>query len=180
MIAIPIITGQIVVERFGIWAGIAAGIAAFVASVLVVATFYTTTGRWVEREQRELSEKYPSIYRVTAVPTDVDRIVKAAGADIEIGDYGWEAEPIHTDGRIYLHGLTEEWCVVWHAGFTPDQIERIGPKPRSQYYLPYSWVCAGPDAPPCPFPVRMRTSRRNTLGYPVKIIGDFVQGKRVG
>ena len=172
---VPIVTKLLVAKAFGLWPGIAAGVAAFVASVLAVAAFYRAVGRWAEEEQRRMLKEYPSIYRVTALPTG--RVVTAEGAIVEIGDYGWEAEPVENDGRIYLHGLTEDWFVVWYAGFMPDHVVKIGPKPRSQYYLPLSWACAGSNPPPCPFPVR--TPQTNHLGHPCRIIGKFVQGRRL-
>ena len=64
----------------------------------------------------------------------VNRIVaKPDGAEIRVGDYRWEAGPIHKDGLIYLQGLTVEWTVVGHAGFRRDQIEWKTEKPSSQY-----------------------------------------------
>jgi hypothetical protein len=48
-------------------------------------------------------------------------------------------------GLIYLQGLTPDWRTVWHAGFQPNQIERIGLKPSSQYdhWVPY-WIKTPP------------------------------------
>jgi len=90
--------------------------------------------------------------------------VKPEGAEIQIGDYGWDARPNRRNGLIHLQGLTERWQVVWHAGFRPDQIQRIAAKPASQYdyWIPY-WA-KRPPPPPCPFPVRMRNTP--TMGLP--------------
>jgi hypothetical protein len=109
----------------------------------------------------ELREKYRSIYRVVAVPPEPKIIIIPEGAEIRLGDYGWEAGPIRNDGLIYLQGLTLEWTVVWHVGFTPDQIKMVATKPNSQYdsWRPY-WV----DLPPCPFPVIERETL--TIGRP--------------
>ena len=102
----------------------------------------------------------------------------AEGAEIKEGDYGWEAEPIRDDGLTYLHGLTEQWRLVWYAGFQAEHLERIGPKPRTQYHLPYSWrVEGGLNSTPCPFPIQSRET--NDLGNPEKIIWPWVQGKRM-
>jgi len=98
VIAVPLITGEIVARSFGRSAGFAAGILSAVASVIAVVAFYRWRGRAGEQEQRELSEKYPLVYRVIALPADTSSIVKAEGAEIEVGDYGWDAEPIHFDG----------------------------------------------------------------------------------
>jgi len=95
------------------------------------------------------------------MPTDESTIKKPKDSEIKVGDYGWQAEPIRNDGLIYLQGLTAEWQVVWYAGFHPEQIESVGPKPRSQYDWDYSWARR---APPCPFPVQER--KTNTMGLP--------------
>ncbi len=177
VIAVPLITFQAVAPSFGKWAGIVAALISAVASVKAVVAFYRWAGRCREQEERDLIQKYSLVYRLLALPTYPSSIVKAEGTDIAVGDYGWDAEPIHDDGLTYLHGLTEDWQVAWYAGFRVDQIERIGPKPRLQYYLPYSWVCAGSKAPLCPFAVV--THPTTTLGYPIRIIDRWVQGKYV-
>lgn len=60
-------------------------------------------------------------------------IIKPQGAEIRIGDYGWEAGPDPGDGLIYLQGLAPDWTVVWHTGFSRDEVERVAEKPTSQY-----------------------------------------------
>jgi hypothetical protein len=98
-----------------------------------------------------------------AIPLDAKNIIKPADAEIRVGDFGWEAAPIRNDGLIYLQGLTSGWRVVWHAGFRPEQVERVGPKPSSQYdyWAPY-W--AKPSPPICPFPVQERET--SDMGLP--------------
>jgi hypothetical protein len=165
VIDVPFLTGFFVAKDFGIWTGTGAGILS--ATVCVTAVVLSYRKRWqrARQRQKELSEKYRMIYRVVAVPTDANSILKAEGAEIKIGDYGWEAEPMHKDNLIYLQGLTNEWKVVWCAGFRPDQIENAGLKPRSQYFLPYSYM--GPKKSrvhPCPYPVQ--TQQAVTLGFP--------------
>lgn len=125
---------------------------------------------------RELNERFPGVFRVLEVPRGLPCVI-ADGGEIRVGDYGWEAEPIYDDGLIYLHGLTEEWAVAWHAGFLPEQVELIGEKPRSQYFLPYSWRCAGAKSPLCPFPVQH--APKESLGFPQRIDFPFVQGVKV-
>lgn len=178
VMAVPLITFEVVATRFDKSAGIAAGLLSIVASALVVIAYYRWLGRLHQKELRELDEKYPDVFRVAALPPDTSGILKAEGAEIQVGDYGWEAEPIHDDGLTYLHGLAENWRLVWYAGFRSDQIERIGPKPRTQYYLPYSWrVEEGSKAPTCPFPVQ--SSETTDLGHPGRIIWPWVQGRRL-
>ncbi|RMD67020.1 hypothetical protein D6833_00770 [Candidatus Parcubacteria bacterium] len=162
---------------FGNWgAGLAAGAIAAAAACVIVKECYRWSNRIAEREMRELSERFPRIFRVLVVPRGLP-CVMARAAEIRVGDYGWEAEPIYDDGLIYLHGLTEEWKVAWYAGFRPEHIEVVGEKPRSQYFLPYSWICNGAEAPRCPFPVQH--SAEETLGFPQRIIFPFVQGVKV-
>ena len=163
--------------RFGKLEGFAAALVSAAASVAAVFAFYRCLFRRYEQELRELTQRYPLVYRVKELPTDASSIVKAEGTEIAVGDFGWDAEPIQNDGMTYLHGLTEGWQVAWYAGFCQDQIEGVGPKPRLQYYLPYSWICVGANAPLCPFPVV--STPTTTLGFPIRIIGRWVQGKYV-
>ena len=145
--------GKSVASKYGTWSGIGAGIFAASVCVVIVVIFYRWSWRRDSRRLQELRVKYRAIYRVTAVPSDPRIIIKPEGAEIKIGDYGWEAGPIHEDGLIYLQGLTLKWTVVWHAGFRPDQIERSATKPSSQYdYWVPDWA-KPPAPPPCPFPV---------------------------
>jgi membrane protein implicated in regulation of membrane protease activity len=156
--------GKFVATKFGTWPGIGAGILAAVVSVIIVVLFYRWTWSRDRRRLEELREKYRTIYRVIAIPSDQKSIIKPEGAEIKIGDYGWEAGPIRKDGLIYLQGLTIQWTVVWHAGFRADQIEKVAIKPSSQYdyWVPY-WVKPRPT-PPCPFPVLERDTL--TMGLP--------------
>jgi membrane protein implicated in regulation of membrane protease activity len=162
VIYIPILVGNIVAKKFGVWAGIGAGVLTAVICVTAVILFYRATGRQHEQRRRELREKYRGIYRVISVPADAKNIKGAQFAEIKIGDYGWEAElPKGKDDLIYLQGLTDKWQVVWYAGFRLDQIERVGEKPRSQYDWDYSWYGG---APPCPYPVQKR--KTTNMGLP--------------
>lgn len=156
VIYIPILTGSVVAKKFGTGAGIGAGILSAAACITVVILFYRGRGRQHEKRRRELREKYRTVYRVIALPSDESNIQKPQGAEIKIGDYGWEAEPPKgKEGLIFLQGLTAKWQVVWYAGFRSDQIESTGSKPRSQYDWDYSWLR---NAPPCPFPVQERAT----------------------
>jgi hypothetical protein len=142
-----------VAKRYGrVWGIVAAGIVVAAGAALVVLWY-----RWMWRRNkarlRELKEGYQSIYRLLALPCDKSGVVKLAGAEIRVGDFGWEAAPIREDGLIHLQGLTPGWHVVWHASFRPEEIQLVGPKPSSQYeyWVPY-WAKA-PPPPPCPYPI---------------------------
>jgi hypothetical protein len=65
---------------------------------------------------------------------------------------------------IYLHGLTAEWTVVWHAGLHPDEVEWVATKPYSQYDSWHPDRTEPPPLPPCPFPVVERET--STIGRP--------------
>lgn len=177
IVTVPVLAFQAVAPRFGSRAGMAVALASAAASVAVVVAIYWMASRLHEQTVRELSQKYPLVYRVIALPTDDSCVVKADGTEIAIGDFGWEAEPVHEDGLIYLHGLTVDWQVAWYAGFRREQLEPVGPKPRLQYYLPYSWVAAGATPPSCPFSVV--TPPTVTLGHPQQNISGWVQGRFV-
>jgi len=173
---LPLVLGFVVGHHHGVLLGILTGTVAGAVGGLFVRWFYLWSARLFQQEIRELEAKYPSVYRILAVPKGLP-CVKAAGAEVLPGDYGWEAEPIlKDDGRIYLQGLTQEWCVAWYAGFEASQIELICQKPRSQYYLPYSWTCAGAKPPPCPFSVGQ--SPENNLGFPQRTSFPYIQGIR--
>jgi membrane protein implicated in regulation of membrane protease activity len=150
--------------KYGLWPAVGATALWILASALLIVLFLVWTARRDTQRLTDLRNKYRDVYRVKAMPTDPKSIVKAEGAEIQIGDYGWEACPNQRDNLIHLQGLTEDWHVVWHAGFRPDQIERVGQKPQSQYdyWVPY-WAKL-PAPPPCPLPVKERNSP--TLGLP--------------
>ena len=153
-----------VARKHGPGPGVVAGILAAGVSIALVISFYYWMARMDKRQLQKLRDKYRTVYRVLALPTDPGSIVKPAGAEIKVGDYGWEDGPIRKDGLIHLQGLTLKWRVVWHAGFRPDQIEAVAPKPSSQYdyWVPY-WAKV-PPPPPCPFPVQERETP--TMGLP--------------
>jgi prepilin-type N-terminal cleavage/methylation domain-containing protein len=153
-----------VAKKYGVVPGIGAAFLTVLASAGVVVLFYRWSWCCEKRTLRKLREKYQTIYRVTDLPSDQRSIIKPDGAEIKIGDHGWEAGPIRKNGLIYLQGLTLDWRMVWYAGFRPDQIERVATKPSSQYdhWAPY-WA-KRPPLPPCPFPVLERETL--TIGIP--------------
>lgn len=162
--ALANITYVAVAGKHGKWPGVAAAALAVVVGSILVVLFYRWRWRCDEQRLAEVREKYPNVYVVKALPADPTNIVKPQRAEIRIGDYGWEARPIRKDGLIYLEGLTRRWQVVWHAGFRPEQIEKVAAKPTSQYdfWVP-EWVKL-PPLPPCPYPVLERTTP--TMGLP--------------
>lgn len=134
----------------------------FIAACVVVVLAYYLLNISEERRRRNLREKYRYIYRVIAAPPEKSKIKRHSTAVILIGDYGWEAPSLANDGLIYLQGLTSKWGVVWHAGFHPDQIEKVGLKPQSQY----DWNCTWSyNTPPCPYPIVERQTQ--DLGWPI-------------
>lgn len=163
--------------HFGFWLGIL--IAAFVCLVCLIAVdvLYRVRRLHYRFVANELTRNYPSVYRVRSLPSDNRKIIRAQNAEIAIGDYGWTAEPIYPDGLIYLHGLNLRWQVAWYAGFEISQLELIGPKPHSQYFLPHSWQLAWTEIPACPFPVL--NAPETSLGHPRIIIGGYVQGVKI-
>jgi hypothetical protein len=154
--------------------GMAAGSLALLFLVCVIG------GTQMFFRKRRLS-KYRQIFRVVSVPSDHQFAIKTAGASIEIGDYGWEAEPIDLDGLIYLHGLNPRWQVVWYAGFRPDQLEVVAPKPRSQYYIFPDWVNTE-KVPQCPYPVKKFEYGMYPdfhMGFAVQTGREWVQGRTI-
>jgi hypothetical protein len=131
---------------------------ALILGLLLV--FYWWRGRIEDSRRRRLRQTYQTIYRVLRPPS-AGQSVLAEGAKITVGDLGWEAEPLSEDGLIYLQGLTAKWRVVWHAGFKPEELERVAFKPTSQYDWNYRWLR---NPPQCPFPVEHKES--SDLGLP--------------
>ena len=151
-------------RRFGrVW-GITAGVLSGLAAFGLVVEFYRWRWRRDRRRLAELREKFRTIYRLVALPADSKKVIKPVGAETRVGFYGWEATPLCNDGLIFLQGLTPGWQVVWHAGFRLDHLEKIGPKPSSQYdyWVPY-WVERAAPAP-CPYPIEQIATP--TMGLP--------------
>jgi len=167
---------SLIVGRFGALPAIAGVISTLIVCTLISITFVIWLGGINARERQRLDDQFRLVYRVIEVSESLPS-VKREGVEIKSGDFGWEAEPIFQDGLTYLHGLSKEWKVVWYAGFHRDQIELVAVKPRSQYFLPPSWTCAGVTPPVCPYAVAHDTNI--TLGFPEKIDLPFVQGLRI-
>src|SRR5258708_3211215 len=104
VVAVTGIVEESMAHRFGRWPGIGAGVVTLIPCVIVVALVYRWSWRQDRRRLQELRKEYRGIYRVIALPDHQKIIAKPDGAEIRIGDYGWEAGPIHKDGLIYLQG----------------------------------------------------------------------------
>jgi hypothetical protein len=147
-----------------LWGVLAAEFLAALLCIIAVVLFYRWLWRLDERGLRNVRERYRHIYRVIAMPTDPTVIVIAEGAEIRVGDFGWEAGPPRDDGLIYLQGLTQDWTVVWHVGLRSSEVEEVGTKPYSQYDAWHPYWAGPPPLPPCPFPVIERDTM--TMGRP--------------
>ena len=145
-------TRSYVARFFGVWAGIVAGVFATIGFLALTNFLGKNSHR---RHCRKMAKKYTRIFRVVALPTDEKVIIKPKGSEIKLGDNGWECGPIRKNGLIYLEGLNEKWQMIWWAGFRPEQIEYVGPKPLSQYDRLLADRKEIFEAP-CPFPVQPR------------------------
>jgi len=166
IVSVPLLIGQVIAIHFGVWTGIGTGVLSGIACITIIGLFHRRRWRKNARQRREYKEKYTRIYRVLTTPTDEAAIRKAHGAEIKIGDFGWEAAPLRDDGLIYLHGLNLQWRVVWYAGFCPEQIEHVTVKPQSQYDWNYTWIH---NPPPCPFPVQEHFHPTVNMGFPLPV-----------
>ncbi len=135
--------------------------------------------RWADqisaRRRVEIRENYRGIYRVKGAPSSQWCWLKE---NIQVGDFAWERPPWRRDGLIYLHGLQEQWGVVWMAGFRPDDVEYVTTKPVSEYdwrefdydgpkpIAPYNWGMAKAKSL-CPFAVNTENRRVFKWRFPV-------------
>jgi hypothetical protein len=164
-------------NRFGFWGRVLTGILALAGFLFVLLRYLFRLADFALARERDVArKKYRGIFRVIALPTeDPENIWQLQ--EIEVGDFGWESKPIWENGLIYLQGLTEDWGLVWRAGFRPEQIEFVGEKPVSQYDWPdfeyegpkpstcYHWQYSKPKRP-CPFPVPKKT-KHDRLMFPI-------------
>ncbi len=152
---------------FGLLAGTAVGLLGLVGLWTLSRFVWIVSDRNDRRMRDEFRQQYRRIFRVTVLPSNVRSLLIPKGAQIKVGDFGWEAEPVRLDGLIYLQGLTDKWLVVWHGGFRLDQIEYVGLKTVSQYdWRDFEFVgqkpmssdhfCLCTPKEPCPYPVLPR------------------------
>lgn len=158
---------------FGPWWGLTAAVSSGTISVATVVFYYRWESRRNELGLQNARDKFREIYRVISVPRNPKIIVIPENAEIRVGDFGWEAGPSRNDGLIYLHGLTPDWTVVWHAGLHPDEVEKICTKPHSQYDSWHPYWADPPSLSLCPFPVVERETM--TIGRPHPSHSYFVQ-----
>src|SRR5579862_6610214 len=91
IVALATTAYQIVRPKHGPWPAAAAAALAVMAGLSLVILFYRWSGSRNRRQRAELREKFRTIYRVKALPTASRSIVKPEWAEIQIGDYGWDA-----------------------------------------------------------------------------------------
>jgi hypothetical protein len=149
VISVPLLVGDQLTQSFGLGVGITAGLVTGAICCLISFAWYYMLYRIGCNRRDKFRVIYKNVYRVAALP-HASKIIVAKGEEIQIGDYGWEAAPLKKDGLIYLQGLTENWRVVWHAGFQENQIELVRSKPCSQYDW---WEIVHDEKRLCPFPV---------------------------
>lgn len=179
LIGFPIVTifiADTFGKSFGVIVRMVVGLVILAGYVFVVLPKMHKLGQWFHQKHIEdARENYTGIYRVLARPTD-DQGAIWCGESITLGDYGWQHKYMFPKkGLIYLQGLTSEWGCAWRAGFRPDQIEYVGPKPACQYDW-YDFEYAGkkpvasfmwPEVKPkdqCPYPIQAQIKGR--LSYP--------------
>lgn len=101
--------------KYGPWLAAAAAALAVVAGISLLVLFYRWSWSRNKRQLAELREKFHTIYRLKELPSEARSVVKPEWAEIQIGDFGWDARPNRRDGLTHLQGLTRQWQVVWHA-----------------------------------------------------------------
>ena len=168
--------GDFCAEHFGILGSlIALALAMGFLFFVLMRNLYRCLDWFDVLTRAERREKYRGIYRVVSLPSVRNKPASWNADNITVGDFGWEAEPLTKDGLIWLHGLSVHWRMAWRAGFRPEEVEYIGPKPVSHY----DWKDFEYDGPkarsiyssaipkqPCPYPVQ-KTISKWKLQFPV-------------
>jgi len=151
------------------------GLAVFAGLFFVLWFLYSVLAKADAQQRAYRRETYRGIYRVKGQPASPWTWLKE---NIKPGDYAWEIEPWRKDKLIYVQGLEEQWGVVWKAGFRPEDLEYVGPKPVSQYDWrdfnydglkpagSYSWGRAKAKVA-CPFPVKLTGGKIHRWQYPI-------------
>ena len=148
--------GTFAANFFGVPVGIVVGILTTMLFFYCLKILSVVSHR---RHCRTMEKKYTRIFRVLVLPANEVIAIKTKNSEIKLGDYGWECSPIASqkNGLVYLQSFNEKWQLIWWAGFQPEQIEFVSPKPFSQYdrFLPDKQEIL---KAPCPFPVQPRTN----------------------
>src|SRR5579862_5451506 len=98
---ISVLAGQIVASKHGTWAGIGLGISSGAAVVGVfILLRWANQHYYVQPRRRQLRDRYRYIYKVIALPGNLIDVRKPIGAELVVGDYGWEAPPLKKDGLL--------------------------------------------------------------------------------
>ncbi|WP_373649754.1 prepilin-type N-terminal cleavage/methylation domain-containing protein [Schlesneria sp. DSM 10557] len=154
ILLIAYVTTETSIRNLGWCIGVATGSVVMATLLWCTRCLFWFWGQQKEKEIREFNAGISGIYQVVQLPDDSQISELSAGATISIGDYGWKSESRDEEELVYLHGLTDSWGVAWCCGFKPEQIRYVCSKPRSQYYLPISWIKDQSNAPLCPFPIK--------------------------
>jgi hypothetical protein len=164
-----------VAAAHGRTAQIGVGFAIFAGFFIFLKYWYRWIDHFQMRRRAYIRDVYRGIYRVKVLPVSKWTWLKE---NIKTGDYGWEMEAAQKDDLIYLHGLNDQWRVVWIGGFRREDLEYVGLKPVSEY----DWREFDYDGPrptsiysrveskaktPCPFPVNMDGRAIVRFQYPV-------------
>ena len=162
-------------SRFGAGARITVGVIIFAGFFAYLRWLYRWADRMGAQRRAEIRETYRGIYRVKGAPSSQWSWLKE---NIQVGDYAWERPPWHRDDLISLHGLEEQWGVVWMAGFCHEDVEFVTAKPVSEYdwrdfdydgpkpRAPYHWGLAKAKTL-CPFSVRTENRKVFKWRFPV-------------
>ena len=162
-LGVPLEIGTSTARAHGVCAGLAAGLITAIACAAMIYSLWQALNRVDARRRKRYRERYKKIFRVIAMPSTACAVCKPEGAEIRVGDNGWEAPPMHDDdGLVYLQGLTVDWYVAWHAGFRRDEIEFVRMKPVSQFDWPDGIERGLPE---CPFPIQERAT--TAMGFPI-------------
>jgi hypothetical protein len=173
--AVGIFVIGLVDARFGGRARVIAGLIIFAGFFMHLRWLFHWGDKIAEWRRAEMREAYRGIYRIKGEPSSKWCWLKE---NIRVGDYAWERPPWHDGDLIYLHGLQEQWGVVWMAGFRPEDVEFVATKPVSEYdwrdfdyegrkpVAPYNWGISKAKSP-CPFPVDTQNRRGFKWRFPV-------------
>jgi hypothetical protein len=172
-VGIPAI--YIIDAHFGAGPRVTVGAIIFAGFFVYLRRLYRWADKISAQRRAEIRETYRGIYRVKGEPSSQWSWLKE---NIQVGDYAWERPSWRRDDLIYLHGLQEQWGVVWMAGFRREDVEYVTTKPVSEYdwrdfdydgpkpRAAYQWGIAKAKSP-CPFAVSTENRRVFKWRFPV-------------